>query len=257
MPHKKWYLLIDDDTYLIKTSLHLLLEHLDPDKPQYIGNPVGDFRARFAHGGSAVMLSRPTLHALFIDHPTVAAAAHSQAIIETWGDRLLATTLMRIGIYLDEKYARFFSGERPLETQIRADRFCMPLISFHGLADPKKMREVGETFARTHEPVLWSDLWKIYHGPDFDELTVAPVRDGWDHVGHTDESTGIAPNIKSAQSCLELCKERSDCLAWIWHRSNLSCKFGPRVIVGQKNLDASSGVIAARVRKLMDECRDV
>ncbi|OTA02204.1 hypothetical protein A9Z42_0025660 [Trichoderma parareesei] len=34
MPQKKWYTILDDDTFLIGPSLHLLLSHLDPAKPQ-------------------------------------------------------------------------------------------------------------------------------------------------------------------------------------------------------------------------------
>ncbi|KAK3348435.1 hypothetical protein B0H65DRAFT_175646 [Neurospora tetraspora] len=56
-PNKKWYLLVDDDTYLVQPSLKPLLAHLG-SVPYYIGNAVGDFRIRFAHGGSGIILSQ-------------------------------------------------------------------------------------------------------------------------------------------------------------------------------------------------------
>jgi len=47
-PNKKWYLILDDDTYIIRPSLRLLLGHLNPSKPLYIGNVIGDYKIRFA-----------------------------------------------------------------------------------------------------------------------------------------------------------------------------------------------------------------
>ena len=91
MPDKKWYLIVDDDTYLVEQSLRMLLEYLDPNVPHYVSNAVGDYRARFAHGGSGVVLPQAAVRRL-LAHPEVVTAAHRQSLDEIWGDRLLATT---------------------------------------------------------------------------------------------------------------------------------------------------------------------
>lgn len=236
MPHKDWYLLIDDDTFVIPPSLRLFLTSLDPARPLYAGNAIGDFRARFAHGGSAVLLSRAAVTQL-LDAPSRAAVhrAYVDSLTEVWGDKLLATTLMRVGVYLDERFTHFFNGGRPRATRISADRFCLPLISFHGLADPAGMAEVGSLLGSTSanpdatDPLLWGDLWALFHRPTIAALRQKPLRAGCDFVGRPgDDSSSVAlasastANITSAEVCRALCESttvRNGCLAWTWmHR---------------------------------------
>lgn len=258
MPNKKWYLLLDDDTFVVPASLRLLLAHLDHSVPHYIGNAVGDFRGRFAHGGSAVVLSREAVTLLLGSGSSrvlaAAAAAASNrkhgtsssystglappllhqayvdSITETWGDKLLATTLMRVGVYLDERFARLFNGARPRATRISADRFCMPLVSFHGLAKPEQMRNVGAVFEQidpgqrggspsdSSSPgflapaVAWGDLWAIYGRPTVAALHHQPIHRGRDFVGVPGDdssssalATTITENVGSPEACRVLC----------------------------------------------------
>ncbi|KAK0739335.1 hypothetical protein B0T21DRAFT_382392 [Apiosordaria backusii] len=161
-PDKKWYLLVDDDTFLVETSLKPFLRNFDPEEKHYLGNAVGDFRARFAHGGSAIILSQAAMRALVKENPRALRTSYLESLDEVWGDRLLAKALIRIGIYLDEGYAYLFNGEPPRRSKIRADRMCSPILSFHTLPQPEMMRDVGRHFANVTEPVFWLDLWRIY-----------------------------------------------------------------------------------------------
>ncbi len=284
LPGKDWYLLLDDDTFVVPASLRLLLAHLDPAVPYYLGNAVGDFRGRFAHGGSAVILSRAALALLFGEADTgrswlkmggsrssppggsgssssgsssgsnkassTAAAkaptnplirqAYIDSITETWGDKLLATTLLKVGVYLDERYARLFNGARPRAARITADRFCVPLVSFHALAAPAEMRAVGRLFegldgpgdgvggaggghpnrhnASTLAPGLtWGDLWALYGRPTVAALQRHPVYRGHDFVGKPgDDSSSSAlvttttEHVTSAEACRTLCVGREE-----------------------------------------------
>jgi hypothetical protein len=234
MPPKKWYILMDDDTYLIGPSVRLLLEHLDPNIPQYVGNPVGDFQGRFAHGGSSVILSGPVLYRLFIQNPNIVLNAYRNSLTETWGDKLLATTLLKLGIYLDEQYQALFNGENPFATRIWSDRFCLPLIAFHNLENPEHMRQTKETFKDNDDTVLWGDLWALYHAPDLDSMRDKPVRRDEDHVGKTDEWTRRTMNVENAEECLKVCDKHSSCLAWTWKEEERSCNIAPFMVVGNK-----------------------
>ncbi|UKZ63187.1 uncharacterized protein TrAtP1_004417 [Trichoderma atroviride] len=84
MPSKKWYVILDDDTFLIGPSLYLLLSHLDPARSWYIGNAVGDYKTRFAHGGSGILLSGDAVRRLF-DRPDIVAQSYINSLDETWG----------------------------------------------------------------------------------------------------------------------------------------------------------------------------
>lgn len=130
MPDKKWYLLLDDDTYIVRPSLSLLLDRLDPDEKHYIGNAIGGVYGRFAHGGSGVIISRGAMRHLL--------SPKNEKVI-----------------------TRYFNGERPITTKIRTDRFCAPIFSFHQHAQPEDMRATGNTFREINTTVRWLDVTSL------------------------------------------------------------------------------------------------
>ncbi|KAI3401739.1 hypothetical protein diail_9403 [Diaporthe ilicicola] len=255
MPGKKWYIMQDDDTFIIRPSLYRFLEHLDPANGMYLGNAIGDYKTRFAHGGSSFILSHETMRRLFDDNPEVVSEAYVASIDETWGDKLIATTLNKIGVYISERYGHFFNGERPLITKASADRFCSPVVSFHGLAQPAQMKDVGKTFAQIEEPVFWKDLWGIYGQPDLDTLDKNPMRLGQDHVGRQDDVSMISRK-SSVDRCVSACeKQPKKCLAWSWDKVTELCIISPWVIVGEdKPQERYSGINVGQVRKLVNQC---
>ncbi|KAI9043865.1 uncharacterized protein KD926_002756 [Aspergillus affinis] len=255
MPDKKWYVMADDDTYLVQPSVLRLLEHLDPTVPYYVGNAVGDYKARFAHGGSSLILSQATMRTLFTDRAAV-WDAHMEALEEKWGDKLVATVLIKIGIYLDERHAIFFNGEQPPITKISAERFCAPIASFHGLAAASDMLSVGETFERFADPVLWIDLWDLYRAPSFDAPVLGTGHANWDYVGRLDEHTMSISDVISADNCRRICQGRSSfCLAWTWDSRQQACHLSPWMIVGGTAKGKTSGINVPRAKRLAAECR--
>lgn len=254
MPGKKWYVMQDDDTFIIRPSLYRFLEHLDPSQGLYLGNAIGDYKGRFAHGGSSFILSHHAMALLFDGDPDIVSRAYVASLDEIWGDKLVATTFMKVGVYLSERYGHFFNGERPLITKIAADRFCSPLVSFHGLAQPKQMEEVGKTFAGMSAPVFWRDLWRIYGQPSLDTLEKLPIRLGQDHVGRQDD-VEMMVRVASVDKCVGLCDTQgSKCLAWTWDKQTELCLMSPWVIVGEKPPDRYSGVNVKEMRKLDTKC---
>ncbi|KAG8170173.1 hypothetical protein KVR01_000918 [Diaporthe batatas] len=255
MPGKKWYIMQDDDTFIIRPSLYRFLEHLDASRAMYLGNAIGDYKTRFAHGGSSFILSYETMRVLFEDNQEVVSQAYAASVDETWGDKLIATTLSRVGVYISERYGHFFNGERPLITKASADRFCSPVVSFHGLAQPAQMRDVGKTFAKIEKPVFWKDLWGIYGQPDLDALDKNPIRSGQDHVGRQDDISMIN-HAGSVEKCLNSCvSQPKKCLAWAWDKKTELCIVSPWVVVGEeKPEDRYSGLNVDQVRQLVSQC---
>ncbi|KAJ9134136.1 Isoflavone reductase family protein [Pleurostoma richardsiae] len=254
MPDKDWYLLVDDDTYILQPSMEALLGHFDPSFPYYIGNGVGNYDGRFAHGGSSVVLSQAAMRRLFAN-PRLVIAAHHDSLTDPFGDHLLAATLMKLGIYLEEEHCRYFNGERPVATKIRADRFCAPIVSFHGLSSPTEMRNTGRTFRDAPYLIRWIDLWGIYDAPQLSAFAAEPIRRNWDHVGRLDEYTKTFPNTKAAKDCLKACHDWSNCLAWTWDVEKELCHVSPWMIVGEAAEDKVSGLDLPRVKRLARACR--
>ncbi|KAK2606151.1 hypothetical protein QQS21_003434 [Conoideocrella luteorostrata] len=252
MPHKKWYIILDDDTFVVKESLELLLSHLDPSKPQYVGNAVGDYKARFAHGGSAVIISGEAMKILF-SHPDVVTQAYIGSLDETWGDRLVATTLQKIGVYIDERYSHYFNGEAPDMTRIRPDRMCSPVVSFHGLRKPGAMVHAGRMLGKKNKPVLWGELWELFSRSPMQSYAESPLKSG-DHVGPGEEEVMLWEGVKRAEDCQRKCK--SWCLAWTYDTDTHQCRASPWLIVGSESVTSTklSGVNWSKASSALRRC---
>ncbi|KAI0111607.1 glycosyltransferase family 31 protein [Daldinia grandis] len=255
MPKKKWYVMLDDDTYIIKSSLALLLGHLNYGEPQFIGNPVGDYKGRFPHGGSSVVMSGAALSKLYEEHPEIVAEGHRESATAIWGDKLLSTTFMKIGIYLDETYRRLFNGEPPWMTRMWIDRFCLPLVSFHGLGNDDAMLHVGDTFKNMTEPVFWRQLGKIYGAPSFASFIAEPIRSNIDYVGRLDEYSKTIDKVTEVDGCVKICHDRStECLAWTFDPGRQQCHIARWAILGDVAEGRFSGINGQLAQKLADSC---
>ena len=258
-PDKRWYILADDDTYLVRPSLRRFLGQFCSDDAHYLGNAVGGWEARFAHGGSGVLLSQGAMRRLFRDRPTVVTQMHYEALTTGLGDSLLSYAMMLVGVYVAEQHSVFFSGETPATTKIRPDRFCLPILSFHGLRAVNATLDVdrvlgGDTMDR---PTLWQDVWRLYGGPELGPPGFPLLRKDWDYVGRLDERTTTIDKVDDAQACLIHCvdgKHQAACLAWTWDASRRVCYLSPWMIVGQDAAGRTTGLNLRRVQQMVRDC---
>jgi hypothetical protein len=232
-----------------------MLDRLDPSVPAYFGNGVGDFKGRFAHGGSAIIISGAAMRLLFDQNRHLLPTEYANSLTEIWGDKLVATTFQKVGVYLDERFSHFFNGERPQITRMRADRICSPLISFHGLAQPEQMTAVGDKFRNIDGLVRWGSLWKLYGRPGMEEFEETPIRADRDYVGNLDEATMTFKGVETSERCMANCnKHYKTCLAWTWESMTKDCHISPWVIVGESAPGKYSGVNAGRLSHLAEKC---
>ncbi|RDW63406.1 hypothetical protein BP6252_10951 [Coleophoma cylindrospora] len=255
LPTKKWYVLLDDDTYILEPSLKILLDHLDSSVSHFLGNSVGgDKIKRFAHGGSAIVISHAALRRVFVDHPKVTSASNFESLTAGWGDALVASTLIKSGVYLEERYSHHFNGESPRITKIWPERFCSPLVSFHGL-NPEHMVATGNVFKDITKPVSWIGIWDLYEERTLSSFLTEPFRAGWDHVGRVDEAVLTTHAVTTQEDCLELCVSNDDiCLAWTWEEENHTCHVSPWIIVGDAAEHKVTGINTHRAMALSDQC---
>jgi hypothetical protein len=194
---------------------------------------------------------------LFIDNPFTVQVAHMESLSTVWGDRLIARALVRIGVFLDERFSHFFSGEAPQFSRIGADRLCSPILSFHGLASASSMLQTGSHFQSVEKPILWIRLWDIYDAPSPWRHGLASTREGWDHVGRPDAAVAVVGGVSSADGCAKECDHRSrTCMAWTWESASQECHVSPWMMVGEEAAGQTTGVNVQRARKLEAECVD-
>ena len=167
----------------------------------------------------------------------------------------MATTLIRLGIHLDERYRGLFNGENPYTTRIWPDRFCLPVVTFHNLQSPNMTRQTRHDLQNPNETVLWSDLWTLFHAPDLAAMIDRPIRPNVDHVGQTDEWARERVDVDHVEQCAKWCAHNRDCLAWTWEEDLKSCNIAPFIIVGHEHPVVFSGVASSRALKPMAECQ--
>lgn len=255
LPRKKWYLMLDDDSYVILPTLLLILRQLDPSQSHYVGNAVGSYSGRFAHGGSSFFVSGATLTKLFDENPKVVTAAHVESTTSTWGDGLISSALMKIGVYLDETYTKLFNGEDPRTTRIWADRFCLPILSMHSLRSVEAMDEVGSTFASVKTPVQWYQLPEMFGAPKAETFLEEPARANHNFVGRLDEHSVTIEGLAGMEECFGKCLGLGEkCLAWTWEVDRELCHVAPWYVVGSHQENVHSGINMHEVGYLKDRC---
>ena len=247
MPNKKWYIILDDDTYLVKATLKLMLTHLSPKLPYYLGNAVGDFRGRFAHGGSGIVISGEAMRKLF-SRPGVIAQSYHDSLDEKYGDKIVATTLQKVGVYLDEKYSHYFNGEAPELARVSVDRFCSPILSFHSLRTPSAMADISRVVRDSTHALAWGDLLDRF----------GTEASNPDHVGHINEQARLWTGINDAAKCRSKCKSSMSrgCLAWRFDTDRKECYTSPWAVPGVKGeTTLVSGFNRDMVERLRERCR--
>lgn len=256
-PNEKWYIMADDDSYLMLPSAKQLLQKFDPSQLHYLGNAEGHWTGRFGHGGSNFFVSRGAMNSLFDKRRGAVGAGHHEASTTAkLGDWLLAVTLNRIGIYVQEGHKRFFNGEDPWSTKIRADRVCSLLVGFHALKTGDVMRKVAASFGPLARPATWWDVWDVLGEKEaFKTGAESHSRNDWDYVGNPDEATSTLRNSPAAMSCQDACLGRRWCLAWTYVPEKKECHLSPWMAVGKSATGKVSGISVARVKAVRDGCR--
>ncbi|CZR56926.1 uncharacterized protein PAC_06815 [Phialocephala subalpina] len=258
---KKWYLMTDDDTYIHLPSLTAILSTLDSTRPHYLGNAIGSYTLRFAHGGSGIIFSHSALSHIFSPHHMrLITSFKLKSLTADFGDKIIAELAMETGIYLNEEYSMHFNGESPWKSMIRKERFCSEVVGFHGMRDGE-MDDTAVVLSGVEDKIRWWDLWWDFGkgNESIEDLGTGlrigegrRVRQGWDFVSRVDEHSNVF-KIKTEIDCEKACDGYKECLSWKWERGK--CWVVPWVRVGEKVGDAIvSGVNAKRLAILEKAC---
>lgn len=138
-PAKKWYIYIEDDTYVfLPTLLSWLSSQSYNTTPTYFGASSGVGNETFAQGGSGVVFSQALMQAVFSEEKEEVADLEKYGNYTSTaccGDVALGKVLRDYDIYVNEgAYGSVsFRPEPPWKTGFKELIWCSPLFTFHHL----------------------------------------------------------------------------------------------------------------------------
>jgi len=252
-PNLKWYIYIEDDTFIFLDNLLLWLSTLSPDdEPSYYGGYSGGSNETFAQGGSGIVFSGSLMRTVFGGTNTPSLETYGNYTFNSCcGDVILGKVLRDHGISVNrgEYGSVSFRPEPPWKTGFEEWMWCSPVFTFHHL----HQRDLSQLFQleRKHgessradvsnfyffliayanfkqRPILFRDIftaliWKY----------LIPQRKQWDNFASryvlTSNSLGgfpidtvtnglhkvmLAQASTSPNRCENACKLLDDCLSW-------------------------------------------
>lgn len=136
-PEKKWYIYIEDDTYLFLPSLLPWLSTQSYNStPLYFGAFSGEGNETFAQGGSGLVFSQSLMKKVFGGENAADLEVYGNYTSQACcGDIVLGKVLRDYDIYVNEgKYGPVsFKPEPPWKTKFDTGMWCSPVFTFHHL----------------------------------------------------------------------------------------------------------------------------
>lgn len=237
-PTTKWFIMMDDDTYVMSSNIARFLDSLDSTHPYYMGSMAMVHDVYFAHGGSGVIFSRGALERVFgpdakMSHEEVLEKYSQEALHydPPFGD-LMAARLLKFeaGVYLNTKkigakkaeldmFGRnkdMFQGEAIGTTWVNADLWCTPIGTFHKVR-PEEIEilwEWEQTMAHQKSSIYFSDFYQDFILPFISEEIPNWVIPGGKVLDKRLNEMMSALTSESKEYCMLGCKEMPLCLSW-------------------------------------------
>lgn len=234
-PDAEWYIMIDDDTYVLMDNLKEALDNLDPMVPHYLGAVTGFIgcdgvrswsnTAVFAHGGSGIVVSRGALLKML---PIVDTCIEKYK--SCWaGDIRLGLCLRDVGVPV--KNAGFFSSDPP-NSKFNFTYPCSTPRTFHHLLPDQmqKLYELEQVAKRQHQRVLLVDVFRAF----LDDTAMV----NYDRPGGDFKNAKTA----SAEECKALCKSLKKCVAYTFETGGCQLKSSAPPIK-KRNTGAVTGLV--------------
>jgi len=264
-PNAKWYMMVDDDTYVFLSNLKQRLSYLDPEEKLYLGEswpiPTQCFpnwlNARFAHGGAGIILSRAAMKAFMENYDNCVNSfddCHA-------GDVRLALCLNNVGVRLNRSERKHndinwrghsdqapnleYSWLEPCDLPLtfhhlfaKQQRFLFDLQRYHNRDAFHLLKDHED--GNFHTLISYSD---VFNALDLD-LKITPPEKATYRLGSDYKRVSYGKVIdetevleKNVINCQQLCiKDMPKCKSWQY--SNFMChlKSGiPGVIDGTPN----------------------
>ncbi|KAK0739420.1 hypothetical protein B0T21DRAFT_362585 [Apiosordaria backusii] len=254
-PNAKWYIYMEDDTYLFLPNILKYLSKFNWKQPHYLGSFAGKSDVIFAHGGAGFVLSRGAWEKSFGQNNNMAEEYEEYTAAHCCGDQVLGHALNKYGVKFgandgDEKFTWGFNPIVHWRFGFERWNWCAPLLSWHKV----HARDVARYYQLEQQWDLGKD-GPIKHG-DFAEKVILPElkarknkAEWWDNfsavwqVSSGNKNDPPGPEGKkydeskwkkaweSVEDCEEACKSWEECVQWSWVED--LCKMDNKFMMGQ------------------------
>ena len=247
----KYYVYIEDDTYIFWPNLIRYLQTLSPSEVAYFGAFSGEGNATFAQGGSGIVFTQGLMKAVFGGDgvPTLEQYG-SFTTSACCGDMVLGKILRDFGVQVNRGTwgTLSFRPEPPWRTGFDERGWCLPIYTFHHVhqrdmamlnALEKKLISTGQ------QDILFRDVYLEMIAPHLDKDEIS----NWDNFATQWTSTPGQPfaqtwplamgletlnstaAYESKQGCRDACLALESCLSWRY--AERSCALDSAVIWGR------------------------
>ncbi|KAF4122288.1 glycosyltransferase family 31 [Geosmithia morbida] len=250
-PRAKWYVYMEDDTYLFLPAVRSYLAGFDWRERHYLGSYAAKSDAVFAHGGAGFALSRGAWEASFGKNPRMAEDYHQYVVDHCCGDQVLGLALRDHGVRFGENGGdgKFTWGFNPLvhwTFVFSRSNWCHHLKSFHKVhsRDVARYYEFEKSWDFS-KPLLYRDFFNHMILP-----SIQSDAEWWDNtasqyeVASSTKELSPAPEDgtkydadlwadawQSVEACKAACDGWEDCMMWSFVED--LCKMDNRMIMGQ------------------------
>ena len=267
-PRAKWYVYMEDDTYLFLDNVRRFLARFNPMEKHYLGSYAAKSNAVFAHGGAGFALSRGAWEASFGRSPSIVEDYQKYTEEHCCGDQVLGLALKDHGVTFGENGGdeAFTWGFNPLvhwSFAFSRSNWCHPLLSWHKVhsRDAARYFQLERDWdfsvikpSFRHRNFADNDKQKpLTYGDFFSQMILPHVQQSvewWDNTASMyeisssnqqwapkpDESSSFdaerwGKGWQSVEDCEEACRAWADCAMWTFVED--LCKLDDKMVMGQ------------------------
>ncbi|KAH8663408.1 hypothetical protein BGZ60DRAFT_411241 [Tricladium varicosporioides] len=249
-PDLKWYIYIEDDSFLFIDNLLDYLSDLSPDAaPAYYGAYSGDGNDTFAQGGSGIVFSRSLMRSVFGGKKVPTLEEYGNYTSNSCcGDIVLGKVLRDHGIFVNERTYGTASlrPEPPWRTGFDTSMWCEKVFSFHHLHQ-RDLVELDLFDKTAKRPAIFRDVYERFIAQHIG----VGERTGWDNFATKYEVTSNTTTVPLALSvesdrpalqaafetpkaCKGACHALKDCLGWRHDSAKKICRLDAVAKLGRE-----------------------
>ncbi|KAL2785257.1 hypothetical protein BJX66DRAFT_347719 [Aspergillus keveii] len=251
-PDAKWFVFIEDDTFLVWSNLLSWLARLDWRETYFLGLPVTMEDQLFAYGGSGWVLSQAAIHGLTEHMAPLKEHYEDLTDRSAYGDLVLGHVAEQAGLQLTGAWP-LIQRESPSTMEYTKDIMCYPVVTFHHV-DATEIQTIWnleqEIIAAAGDQAEVPP--PLLHFNVFDNLVyphLAARAEDWDNFSDGEEKD--LHDGESFDRCKQNCAEDAECMQF--QVTAKKCTLAHTITLGWQadpSINSTSGWMMKRIAQL-------